>query len=860
MNRIIVLTFQIVFTCLNLFADDVQHHPRITIVPNPHEVFINVGEFQFDSAAISYKLFVEDTTGTTIGINELKNTLKQFRKIDLTEDVLRQRDINIGIVGHSQTFDEVLSASGISKESIKGNEGYTLFIDTAKIVIAANDKPGLYYGIQSLKQLIRGNRLSKTLPCVKIIDYPIYKYRATMDDISRGPLPTLDYMKYQVRRLAELKMNQFMHYVEHVVKTEKHGEFAPKEAITIDEWKELSEYAKKYFVTIVGNFQSFGHFKNILDHPKYAHLGESGNLLSPVLDESIAFLKDVYSEMVPAFDAPWFSVNCDETFDLGRGYSKEMVEKEGYANVYLHHIMNIYNVMNGLGERTQIWGDILLKYPELIDKLPKDIVIGTWNYDAFDNFDKFIKPFLGKGFDLVVCPGVLNSRKITPDYEKAFININHFLRDGNKPEVVGMLNCVWDDGGSAFFSRDWYGVAYGADQSWNPGELDIDDFSYRYNRAINADTSNVFTEAIWKLNTLKDISATGGLNEKILWTELIPERGEKIKFTLNEWDEVKSVCSEVLELLSQNDMLLNSEEVEYFEFTTNLINSLATKRFNLLDAADSYRKACFIQRESKDSAEYYVSKSLDYINNTLASLQYIDNTYEDLWLRENKIYALYRVLNRFNKEIQSLQEIQYLLNDALNDIADDHFIQPPLEVRLDISEVSGKYFREWMMINPIPVDNFASSLTPDYLVDMGGEAMAKPRVTQEFYYNNQKFRWRRVVSDQFDIVNLAQLFPNTGGQAIMYAHAMIDSKKDRTVRASVGSDDGIKVFVNGEEVFVHESARTILPDEDEFNIKLKKGRNHLLIKASQLEGEWAFTFRLPGNKFSNSKNRYKIIE
>ena len=46
-------------------------------------------------------------------------------------------------------------------------------------------------------------------------------------------------MKYQIRRLAELKINFFSFYIEHVVKTEKHPEFAPANGgISIEEWKE----------------------------------------------------------------------------------------------------------------------------------------------------------------------------------------------------------------------------------------------------------------------------------------------------------------------------------------------------------------------------------------------------------------------------------------------------------------------------------------------------------------------------------------------------------------------------------------------------------------------------------------------
>ncbi len=88
--------------------------------------------------------------------------------------------------------------------------------------------------------------------------------------------------------------------------------------------KIFQNYAAGYNITWLGDFQSFGHFNNILNTPEYSHLGESGTLISPVNPESYKFLNDIYSEMVPAFNAPFFNINCDETFDLGKGASKDL--------------------------------------------------------------------------------------------------------------------------------------------------------------------------------------------------------------------------------------------------------------------------------------------------------------------------------------------------------------------------------------------------------------------------------------------------------------------------------------------------------------------------------------------------------
>ena len=76
------------------------------------------------------------------------------------------------------------------------------------------------------------------------------KIRGILDDISRGPLPTMDYFKSCIRRFAELKINTLTYYTEHVVRTKSHPEFAPPDALTPDEIEELSCYAQKHHINL----------------------------------------------------------------------------------------------------------------------------------------------------------------------------------------------------------------------------------------------------------------------------------------------------------------------------------------------------------------------------------------------------------------------------------------------------------------------------------------------------------------------------------------------------------------------------------------------------------------------------------
>jgi hypothetical protein len=182
------------------------------------------------------------------------------------------------------------------------------------------------------------------------------------------------------------------------------------------------------------------------------------------------------------------------------------------------------------------------------------------------------------------------------------------------------------------------------------------------------------------------------------------------------------------------------------------------------------------------------------------------------------------------------------------------------EVRLGITKLPGKYFTEWMMTNPI-INKDGNSLSKyDYLTDMGGEAETVPKVTQEFYFEGQKYRWRRVVSEYPDIVNLGEIFQDENANKVIYSFANISCDEEMSVTAAIGCDEGVEVFINGKKGYEKLASGKMLPDEFQFELPLNQGKNNLLIKSSQTSGEWAFTFRLPGKSVRNHKNRYRIVD
>lgn len=831
----------------------------ISVVPEPQEYEFTDEKFVLENANIEFKVFCENNEPVELALAELKNEFNKIINSSQVKNGSTNKTIVIGLPGNDRKFTKDLESLKLLPEKKLGDEGYNLLITSEKIIVTANHAKGLFYGIQTLKQILRGAN-QYYLQGIKIIDYPDFKYRVVSDDISRGPIPTLNFMKYQIRRFAEMKINTLLHYVEHVVKTKSHPEFAPDDgSLTIEEWKEISSYAKKYNVMIVGGFQSFGHFNRILETPEYAHLGESGTLISPVLDDSYKFLEDIYSEMIPAFDSPFFNINCDETFDLGKEQSKALVDSIGYDGVYFQHIMKLYDIVKKYNKRVIMWGDILLEHPHLLEKLPKDILIGTWTYDPKESFKEFIEPIKNAGFEFWVVPGVLNSYRLFPNYYQAPTNIKNFSADGFKYGASGVMNCVWDDGGSTLFTNAWYGVAYGADKSWNAESSDSAKFDVRFNKGIYSSQNNFLTAAIHKLTELSYLEPTDGMFDKILFAKTVPDEGKQTRISLEQWDEVLNIINDAEKLLEHADAKNYSNDKEYLQYVITLYKSLAYERINLLQAADEYSEAEKIFSSNQFEARERILKSFVLINEIIESLFELKDNFETCWLNENHIYALDWTTKKYYGKINEYYDVRNKLMASLKKLDSSENILSKEESRLAITKLPGKYFREWMMINPIAKKDEGSLSQIDYLIVMGGEAEAEPKVTQEFYYDSAKYRWRRVVTDYPDVVNLAEIFPDEKINKVMYAFANISAEKDTTVEALAGCDEGIEVFINGKSIVQNLGAGKVSPDEFSFSLPLKKGKNNLLIKITQTDGEWGFTFRLPECEVRNNKNRYRIV-
>ncbi|MBI5387559.1 MAG: HEAT repeat domain-containing protein [Verrucomicrobia bacterium] len=105
-----------------------------------------------------------------------------------------------------------------------------------------------------------------------------------------------------------------------------------------------------------------------------------------------------------------------------------------------------------------------------------------------------------------------------------------------------------------------------------------------------------------------------------------------------------------------------------------------------------------------------------------------------------------------------------------------------------------------------------------------------------------KIDWRPATASKSGLVELDKMF--RGENRVAYLRTQITSSQEQDAQLEMGSDDGIKVWLNGKVVHANNAIRPCAPGQDKVRVKLKQGVNHLLLKVTQGGGEWSACCRL----------------
>ena len=362
------------------------------------------------------------------------------------------------------------------------DQAYQLDFRGKRVYLRYVGEEGRQNAYRTLAQL---KQLHKSVPNPTITDWPAYKYRGWMDDISRGPVPHEAYRRKQYEVLQALKYNFSNYYTEHTLYQKEFPDLAPAYAA---DCKPLPDE--------VINLQLFAHAEKTLRVPFYQHLMDSKSNFNPANEATYDFLRKCIAAAFGRIpNSPFFIINCDETEQLGTGRAKKLVDSLGADQVYVNHINRCYNLIKQLStfsSRVVMWGDIVAKNPAMMRQLPKDMTYIMWAYEPLDSYDHLIIPFKENGTPFWVAPSLSHSSNMIPNPYRYMKNIANLARDGYKNGAEGLMNTCWDDNGEALFDNCWHGLFWSAEMAWNPIRTDDPEEFARRERQFNENFERLF--------------------------------------------------------------------------------------------------------------------------------------------------------------------------------------------------------------------------------------------------------------------------------------------------------------------------------------------------------------------------------
>jgi Domain of unknown function (DUF4838) len=166
------------------------------------------------------------------------------------------------------------------------------------------------------------------------------------------------------------------------------------------------------------------------------------------------------------------------------------------------------------------------------------------------------------------------------------------------------------------------------------------------------------------------------------------------------------------------------------------------------------------------------------------------------------------------------------------------------------AEPSGQYLKEWLLCGPFPALTEAEKdidairlpgMYADFLRGVGEEANAKPVAGQVVSFPGGSCTWARYVSPD-NAIDLDSAVSKADG-VVAYAYCQLVSPKRQVCILALGSNDGIRAWLNGEAVLDCPGPRGLKMDQNLVPVALREGRNSLLLKIEERGNRWEFACR-----------------
>ncbi|MBP1600464.1 MAG: glycoside hydrolase family protein, partial [Acidobacteria bacterium] len=352
-------------------AQAAAHNP---LLPHPQSVRYSAGSLPVNGLAIRF--------GSNPGIEDMSTARQLSSRLSAIGQTLVpvQEVTAAGPAIVLIRTGEVAALPLADERSGPGSrESYVLKIVPDGAEIRAVSSAGLFYGAQTLLQMVEGTGSQAVLPAAEIRDWPSLAYRGFMMDLGHGQLLRVAEIERQIDHLARFKANQYYFYSEATIELDGYELVNPGGRYTRDEIRHIIDYARQRHIDVVPCLELYGHLHDLFRVEQFSDLSlpRYGGEFDPRNPRVLQVLDDWVEQTAKLFPSPWYHVGFDEPWALDK---IGVTEGKDPFRIYIDVLRHVAQQAQKHDKRLMFWADMLSgarifsKHPELIAELPKGTI------------------------------------------------------------------------------------------------------------------------------------------------------------------------------------------------------------------------------------------------------------------------------------------------------------------------------------------------------------------------------------------------------------------------------------------------------------------------------------------------------
>lgn len=509
----------------------------------------------------------------SLDIRNLCFPLEIIKKYDFLFDYFQVKNKNQGL--------EIIC----HENKILANEEYIIASEQSRIVVWTNSQRGQFYALSTLLQILTFYKQIGRMPGFFIKDAPAISFRGFMLDVAHGAVPLLPELQRLLLKLALLKFNRFS--------LNMGGPVNPGSAVRSESQK------TSMTLTEIGQIAALAGKMGIDMYPAFVVGTDAGS-----------------AEIIAPFRSKLIHVELSEK-----------AENEA-ATIWFERFLDHYRFCKAQGKKVLVWGDSFLTNPDLIRKIPQDVLVLNRDYaiEKAAAFKKKAGPFKKHHLPQVLCSDTWNKGKFIPAMRKSMANSAAAFTAAREEKLTGvMLNGCADKGDGSFLEGIILPLFQAGNLFWSGQEPRPDAFSLWALGHNEPDLFRVYTFLAQVDNPLQH-------NHRQFLFE------DPLFATFSRQDNVKEIVAHYRKavLYLRKRKVVSTDVAGFLVFAQHLYEVIAAKVefsnhfLTFLRDGQGYEKICQL------------------LERLLAGAEKLKNLYINLWLSRFRPDGLARIIKEFD--------------------------------------------------------------------------------------------------------------------------------------------------------------------------------------------------------------------